>query len=693
MYENPDADIDLRVDDLLSRMTAEEKTKVLLNYAPAIPRLGIDKYYTGNEALHGIVRPGKFTVFPQAIALASTWNPSLIREVAAAASDEARGRWNELERGKRQHTRSADLLTFWSPTVNMARDPRWGRTPETYGEDPYLASQIGIAFVQGLQGDDPHYLKTVSTPKHFIANNEEHNRASCKVEASEQIIRNYYLPAFRALVVKGRAQSIMTAYPAINGVPCTANKWLVSDILRREWGFTGYVVSDCGAVSNMYDRHHYTNSYMEATVAAIRAGVDMECNGDCKECWTYSNFLVPALDKGLISEREITVAAAHVLRVHFKLGMFDDPDLVRYNSISPSVVGCPIHRQLALDAARQSMVLLKNNGILPINVKKVKTIAVLGINADKCEFGDYSGEPLNTPVSPLQGIIDRAGDKIRISTLPWDEKSQDYAKESDLAAKSDMAVVVLGINRAIEQEGRDRKSIGLPENQEKFVREICKVNPRTVLVLVAGSQLAISWEQANIPAILNAWYPGEQGGKAIAEALFGDYNPAGRLPLTYYGSLDYLPPFNDYRITNGRTYMYFDKKAVYPFGHGLSYTRFEYGNMSVDKPQASVGDTVRVHIEVKNVGQYDGDEVVQLYLREPQGDKERPVHQLKGFRRIHLKRGEKQAVTFELDREALSYWDADNHFVVRPGTYEIRIGASSADIRRRLEFRIEDRER
>jgi beta-glucosidase len=689
VYEDPDADIDKRVYDLLSQMTVKEKTQVLINYAPAIPRLGIDKYYTGNEALHGIVRPGKFTVFPQAIALASTWNPTLIREVADAASDEARGRWNELERGKLQQRRSADLLTFWSPTVNMARDPRWGRTPETYGEDPYLSAQIGIAFVKGLQGNDPKYLKVVSTPKHFIANNEEHNRAYCQVEVSEQVMRNYYLPAFKALITKGKAESIMTAYPAINGIPCTANQWLVTDILRKEWGFEGYVVSDCGAVSNMHNEHHYTDSFEGAAVAALKAGVDMECNGGCAECWTYRDYLVTAWQKGLVTEQEITNAAYHVLKAHFKLGMFDDPSLVPYNQTSPNVVGCEKHQQLALETARQSIVLLKNNGLLPLDLKKTKSIAVLGLNAAACEFGDYSGEPLNTPVSPLEGIRNQVNGKAKVYTLPWSTKADSVRIAKQLAKKSDVAIVVMGINKDIEREGQDRSSIELPEDQQSFVREIYKANPKTILVLVAGSQLAIPQEQNTLPAIVNAWYPGEQGGTALAEVLFGETNPAGRLPLTYYTSLDEIPAFDDYQVTNGRTYMYFKGKPIYPFGYGLSYTTFEYSHINIEKQAVTIGETINVELNIKNTGRYDGDEVVQLYLKAMNPKEIRPIRELRNFQRIHLKKGETQIVRFTLDKNALSYWTSDNRFAVDPGEYEIQIGASSADIRQSVKFSVQ----
>jgi beta-glucosidase len=845
VYEDPEADVDKRVYDLLSQMTIKEQISLLTASAPAIPRLGVEKYFHGNEALHGVVRPGNFTVFPQAIGLASTWNPALIQEVATAVSTEARARWNELDQGKKQLRNNTDLLAFWSPTVNMARDPRWGRTPETYGEDPYLSSQIGVSFVKGLQGDDPKYLKVVSTPKHFMANNEEHNRFSCKVEAPESILRNYYLPAFQALVTQGKAQSIMTAYPAINGVPCTGNKWLITEVLRKEWGFNGYVVSDCGAVGHMFGRHHYVDSYENAVAAAIKAGLNLECGG------VFDENLSLALQKGLINEQDITSAAYHVLQARFRLGIFDDPSLVPYTKISPAVVGSEKHRQLALETARQSIVLLKNNGILPLNPNKIKSVAVLGINAATPEYGDYSGVPVNDPVSPLDGIIKRVGDKVKVHTLPWignlsqheiirpeflfhkeadgslkkglkaeyfsDPEFKDlfssvieaqinfdpinqppnpnvpkepmsvrwsgvvkpvvsgtyeigiiksglmrlflngeklfdnnanergvfsksidltagqsydlvaeyaykrgfswsgsmegqpdmlysallwkapnqqsvglYAKEKALAKKSDVAIVVLGINKSIESEGQDRQYITLPADQQQFIKEIYKANPKTILVLVAGSQLSVRWEQDHIPAIVNAWYPGEQGGTALAEILFGDYSPAGRLPLTYYESLDELPAFDDYLVTNGRTYMYFDKKPIYPFGYGLSYTTFDYSNLSVEKPAISIGETIHVQLDVKNTGRCDGDEVVQLYLKNVNPKEVRPIRELRNFQRIHLKKGETQTVKFALDRNALSYWTSDNHFVIDPGEYEIQIGASSADIRQTVRFTVKE---
>ena len=835
IYEDPTALLDERVNDLLSQMAIEEKISLLNDNAPEIKRLGVAKYNHGNEALHGIVRPGKFTVFPQAIGLAATWNPDLIRKVADVASTEARAKWNELMQGRNQKEKYSDLLTFWSPTVNMARDPRWGRTPETYGEDPYLSSQIGIAFVKGLQGNNPKYLKVVSTPKHFAVNNEEHNRFSCQVHVSEQDLRNYYLPAFQALITEGKAQSIMSAYPAINGIPCSANKWLLYDILRKEWGFNGYVVSDCGAVSNLFHAHHFSSTMEDAAAAAMKAGLDLECNGFCDQCATYVDFLKIALDLGKVTEQDIENAAFRVLRARFKLGMFDDPSLVPYSSISPSVIGCKTHSDLSLETARQSIVLLKNTGVLPLDKKKVKSIAVLGINAASCEFGDYSGIPVNDPVSPLEGIKKEVDARTQVYTLPWRgnlsgfdlipsdcffyEKDGDlksglkteyfvgdtqnkfsetvikqlyfepanqapdknipippmlvrwsgvivpktsgdyvlgvskkgnariyiddvlmyennqgmlvndtvwmkfqagqsykfkmeykdeggsfcslrwntpitdskdlYVEEKKLAKKCDVVILVMGINKSIEMEGRDRQTIELPEDQKSFIKEIYKVNPKTILVLVAGSQLAINWEKRNLPGIINAWYPGENGGTAIAEVLFGKYNPAGRLPLTYYDSLDKIPAFNNYDLNKGRTYMYYTHEPLFPFGYGLSYTEFAYSDISIDQTNIKVGDSIKVKVKVRNTGMYDGEEVVQLYLRNIDSGNNRPIKQLKGFKRISLKQNEMKEVEFMIDRNAMSFWNTDNEFVIESGTYEVLIGASSSDIRQRVCFYVD----
>ena len=660
--------VEERVQDLLGRLTADEKIGLLRATAPAIPRLGIPKYNHGNEALHGIVRPGRFTVFPQAIGLASTWDPALLKRVSTVASDEARARWNELGRGELQKAQFSDLLTFWSPTVNMARDPRWGRTPETYGEDPFLTGELGAAFVQGLQGDDPRYLKVVSTPKHFTANNEEHNRFECNALISEKQMREYYLPAFESCIRRGRATSIMTAYNAINGIPCTGNPWLLKKVLRDQWGFGGYVVSDCGAPDLLRSGHHYVQTKEEAATLALTSGLDLECGDD-----VFVEPLRKALSEGKVPMADIDRAARNVLTARMRLGLFDDPSHNPYNRIPPSVVGCAKHKELALQAAREAIVLLKNEGaMLPLKRERLRSLAVVGINAATCEFGDYSGVPVGEPVSILEGIRSLAGPEVEVKHVPW--KSEEAAR---VAASCDAVVAVMGINREIEREGKDRDDIGLPAYQVEFLQELHAANPRLVLVLVAGSSLSLEWEQEHIPAIVNAWYPGEQGGTAVAEVLFGDYNPAGRLPLTYYRSVDDLPPFDDYDITK-RTYKYFEGPVLYPFGYGLSYTSFAYSGLRV----RDRGDRVEVSFTLKNEGPCDGEEVAQVYVRIPGYEGKAPIKELRGFERVFLRKGESRKITVPLRREDLRYWsESRGCFVVPEALPEVLVGASSADIR------------
>ena len=818
LFRDENAPVHERIADLLGRMTVEEKIDLLRASSPENERLGISHYYHGNEALHGVVRPGNFTVFPQAIGLASMWNPELHYRVATAISDEARGRWNELEQGKLQQSLFSDLLTFWSPTINMARDPRWGRTPETYGEDPFLSGVLGTQFVKGLQGNDPKYLKIVSTPKHFAVNNEEHNRFVCNPQVSERLLREYYFPAFERAVKEGKAASIMAAYNAINDVPCTLNPWLLQKVLREDWGFQGYVVSDCGGPSLLVSAHKYVKTKEAAATLSIKAGLDLECGDD-----VYIEPLLNAYKQHMVSDADIDSAAYRVLRARMILGLFDHPANNPYNRISPSVVGSPEHKELALESARQSIVLLKNaKNTLPVDLKKIKSIAVVGINAAECEFGDYSGFPVNQPVSVLDGIKNRVGDEVKIVYAPWVSAldgyeliSKDYFPEGlkaeyfsgkelsgtpkvrtdewinyepanqapdpflpkapisirwtgklqptisgtytfaftsddgcrlfidgekiidawtgggiktdtvcmelqagkaydiraeyyddrdaaiarlswripmadlkdrlDLFGRAgkavrecDMAIAVLGINKTIEREGKDRSDIHLPKDQEEFIREIYKANPNTVVVLVAGSSLAINWMQEHIPAIVNAWYPGEQGGTAVAEVLFGDYNPAGRLPLTYYNSLDELPPFDDYDVTKGRTYQYFAGKPLYPFGYGLSYTSFAYKNLSLKND----GQTVDVSFELKNNGKRDGQEVAQVYVKFPEVGVTLPLKQLKGFQRTFVKKGQTQKLTISIPKEELRYWDEKTSgFVVPKGEYTFMVGASSEDLR------------
>lgn len=672
LFRDEGAPIADRVEDLLGRMTVDEKIDLLRATSPANPRLGIDKYYHGNEALHGVVRPGKFTVFPQAIGLAATWDPDLLFKVATAISDEARARWNELGEGKLQTAQFSDLLTFWSPTINMARDPRWGRTPETYGEDPFLTGEMGTAFVKGLQGDDPRYLKVVSTPKHFAANNEEHNRFECDAIIPEKQLREYYLPGYEALIKRGKAASIMASYNAINGIPSCANPWLLTKVLRGDWGFEGYVVSDCGGPSTLVEDHHYVAKRETAAALCLLSGLDLEC-GD-------SYFIEPlkkAYSLGMVSEADIDRAARRVLTARMRLGIFDSGENNPYTKLTPDVIGCEKHQALALEMARESIVLLKNaNGTLPLKMGKVRSIAVVGINAASCEFGDYSGEPINTPVSILDGIKAVAGKNFTVKHFPW-ESDTDGKESVKLAKGCDAVIAVMGINKTIEREGKDRDFITLPEDQVKFLQQLYRVNKNVVLVLVAGSPLSILWEDKNIPAIVNAWYPGEKGGTAVAEVLFGKYNPAGRLPVTYYNSIDDLPAFDDYDITK-RTYKWFDGDVLYPFGHGLSYTTFRYSGLKVEDK----GETLEVSFVLKNTGRFDGDEVAQVYVRLPEYEGTAPIKELRAFKRVHLKRGASETVTIPVRREDLRYWsESQGRFVFPEGIPEIMVGASSSDIR------------
>lgn len=817
LYRNEKAPVEERVKDLLSRMTVDEKIDLLRATSPANERLGIEKYYHGNEALHGVVRPGRFTVFPQAIGLAASWDPDLMLKVSSAISDEARARWNELDQGRLQTNQFSDLLTFWSPTVNMARDPRWGRTPETYGEDPFLTGEMGTAFVRGLQGDDPRYLKVVSTPKHFAANNEEHNRFECDARISEKQLREYYLPAYEALVKRGGAASIMASYNAINGIPSSANPWLLTKVLRDDWGFKGYVVSDCGGPSTLVEDHHYVKQRETAAALCLLSGLDLECGDNY-----YIEPLRKAFELGMVKEEDIDRAAGRVLTARMRLGIFDSGKDNPYTKISPDVIGSKEHTDLALQMAREAIVLMKNQGgVLPLRKGKIRSVAVVGINAGSCEFGDYSGVPASTPVSILDGIKAIAGKDVKVNYAPWksavdgmeiispayfpdglkaecfsgtklkgepkvrkdewinfepnnqapdpflpdsplsirwsgtlrpevtgeyelsftsddgcrlwiDDKlvidawgvhsvrsdkaairleagkdykivseywnERDYAvaklswrppvtekadrlalygSAGEMARKSDVVIAVMGINKTIEREGKDREYITLPADQQEFLQELYHVNKNIVLVLVAGSPLSILWEDKNIPAIVNAWYPGEQGGTAVAEVLFGKYNPAGRVPVTYYNSIEDLPPFDDYDITK-RTYKYFEGDVLYPFGYGLSYTSFRYSDLKIEDK----GSTVDVTFTLRNVGRYDGDEVVQVYTRLPDYEGIAPIKELRGFKRVHLRKGQSKSVTVPLRREDLRYWsETQKKFIVPEGLPEIMVGASSADIR------------
>ena len=824
-YKDPTLPVERRVDDLVARMTLEEKVSQMMNAAAPVERLGIPEYEWWNEGLHGVARAGIATVFPQAIGLAATWDTNLTRQVSDVISTEARAKHHEfVRRGERGRYKG---LTYWSPNINIFRDPRWGRGQETYGEDPYLTARMGVAFIRGLQGDDPKYLKVAATAKHYaVHSGPEPERHSFDARASERDLQETYLPAFRAAVVEGRAEGVMCAYNRTNGEPACANKRLF-DILRREWRFGGHVVSDCAAIEDIWKHHRFTKTEAEASAVAVKAGTDLTCGREYRS-------LIQAIKDGLISEAEIDVAVKRLMLTRFRLGMFDPPEMVSYARIPFSENDSPAHRALALKAAHESVVLLKNTQhTLPLG-KNIKTVAVIGPNADAPEvlLGNYNGQPSKS-VTPLEGIRNKVSPATRVLYSPgmykpgmsvavvdasaltaggagspaglrgeyfnngelkgepvlvrgdaqvnfdWGAMSpapqvpednfsvrwtgkltppesgkyvfgfagngglrvlldgqpvvEDWAnrrtrtltKEVQLesgraydlrveyrenanhnaaaklvwappsgerrlredalskAREADVVLMVMGINPSVEGEemnvraegfrGGDRTDISLPKPQEELIKEVQALGKPLVLVLLGGSALAVNWADEHVGAILEAWYPGEEGGTAIADILFGDYNPAGRLPVTFYKSVSQLPPFEEYGM-QGRTYRYFRGEPLYPFGFGLSYTKFSYSNLKLETGKVKAGASVRVSADVRNVGDRAGEEVVQLYVKDVAASVPAPVRSLAGFARVTLKPGERRSVTFTLTPEQMTVIDDRGKRVIEPGEFLVSVG-------------------
>jgi beta-glucosidase len=823
-YKDPNQPLEKRVDDLLSRMTLEEKASQLLSASPAIERLGVPAYDWWNECLHGVARAGRATVFPETIGVAATWDSKLVFRMATAISDEARAKHHEfVRRGKRG---IYEGLTFWTPNINLFRDPRWGRGMETYGEDPYLTSRMAVQFIHGLEGDDPRYLKTVATAKHYaVHSGPESSRHVFDARVSETDLRDSYLPHFEAAVKEGGAFSVMCAYNSVDGLPACANPRLLGDILRGEWGFPGYVVSDCGAIGDIYQGHKAAKTAAEGVAMAVKAGTDLDCGLE------YEN-VVPAVRQGLMTEKDVDTALRRLLTARFRLGMFDPPEMVRWAQIPYSVNESATHQALALEVARKSIVLLKNEGgVLPLDRRRVQTIAAIGPNADSVEvlLGNYNGQPSH-PVTPLEGIRRKAGPGTRVlyasgsdlaegmpllETVPasalftsdgpsnstdrraglrgeyfntaafdgrayfshayvsqamrkaavipanpqplftridaqvdfdwrdgapradmdddnfgvrwtgylappvsgkyqlgatglnafevyldgkrlaarasvhergyeyqtvdlqagklypirvdfhevhgdadirlvWAPPHASYEAEAlKVARQADVVLMFLGLSPRLEGEemkvevegfsGGDRVRLGIPRVQEALLQKVTALGKPVVLVLLNGSAVAVNWAREHVPAIVELWYPGQAGGTALADVLFGDYNPAGRLPVTFYKSEDQLPRFDDYSM-KGRTYRYFEGEPLYPFGYGLSYTTFTYRNLRAPD-SAKAGSPVKVSVEVENSGNRDGEEVVELYVKHPG-----VVRELQGFERVALRAGEKRTVEFTVTR-------------------------------------------
>ena len=823
-YKDPSLPVERRIDDLISRMTLEEKASQLGHTSAAVPRLGVPAYNWWNEGLHGVARAGYATVFPQAIGMAATFDDSLMHEVADVISTEFRAKYYATLHadGTAEWYRG---LTAWSPNINIFRDPRWGRGQETYGEDPYLTSKIGIAFVTGLQGNDPKYIKVVATPKHFaVHSGPESTRHFVNIEVSPHDLQDTYLPAFRATVTEGKAESVMCAYNAVDGAPACASSMLLDQHLRKDWGFKGYVVSDCGAAADIFKGHRYKPNAEEGVTAAFTAGMDVICGDYRNNMSTEFEGIVAAVRKGLLPESVVDQALRRLFSARFRLGMFDPPTSVPYSKISKTDNDTAAHRQLALRMAQESMVLLKNeNGLLPLK-QEPKTIAVVGPNATNLDalVGNYNGTPSH-PVSILDGIrkrfakakvtyvegsglvgpamapvpsnalcpdesckkhglsaeyfsnetlngapaakrvddkVDRVADvtshtefpgpysarwtgflvpaesgehtigftgqdgyrvwvdgkliaedwtdhepattitakvplesnhkypvkiefyqrsKIGDARFVWSAPSQNGQDAVDAAKKADLVVMVGGLSPRIEGEemkvqaegfsGGDRTKIDLPAPQEQLLEKIQATGKPLVLVLMNGSALAVNWAEEHVPAIVEAWYPGEEGGTAVAGLLAGDFNPGGRLPVTFYKSVEQLPAFDDYSMSK-RTYRYFDGQPLYPFGYGLSFTKFEYANAHAEKGGSN---SVTLSVDVKNSGSKAGDEVVQVYLTHL-GVPGAPLRVLKGFKRIHLEAGQKQTVQFTLVDRDLSTVDEAGKRLVVPGKVQVWIG-------------------
>jgi beta-glucosidase len=825
-YLNPSLPLDQRVDDLVSRMTLEEKASQLVNQARAIPRLQVPAYDWWSEALHGVANAGTATVFPEPIGLAATFDVPLIHDMAVVISTEARAKHNQAVRAGRRDIMEG--LDFWSPNINIFRDPRWGRGQETYGEDPFLTGRMGVAFVTGMQGDDPKYFRVISTPKHFaVHSGPEPSRHSINVEVSKHDMEDTYLPAFRAAVTEGKAESVMCAYNRVNGEPACANTFLLKEQLRSAWKFNGYVVSDCDAIVDIFSGHHFTKSMAEAAAVSMKAGMDNECADFFTKATDNSDYIkyVEAVKYGLLSEKDIDVALKRLFTARFKLGMFDPPEIVPYAQTPDSEIDSDTHRALALRAARESIVLLKNDGALPLR-PDVRKIAVVGPLAESIRVldGNYSGtasratstldgirqqftsahvtyapgmnflrneglipttvlstdegqaglkgeyfsksdfagtpqlarvdkvidlqrfHPEQSSIAPPAGMGDfsvrwtgfltpdesgdyQIGNVGSMNRLWLDgklivddfilhdpkptkatvhlEKGHRYAIKLEygqggtgirlvwlrlvanpipeavaLAKDADVVVAVVGITSQLEGEemkvdvpgfkGGDRTSLDLPKEEEDLLEALKPTGKPLVVVLMNGSALSVNWASEHADVVLDAWYSGEEGGTAIAQTLAGLNNPAGRLPVTFYKSVEQLPVFEDYSMKN-RTYRYFKGESLYAFGYGLSYSKFEYSNLKLSTADLKAGESLGVDADVRNVSSREGDEVVELYLSFPKSPAA-PIRALRGFTRVHIGVGETKHIHFTLDARDLSEVSENGDRLVAGGKYRVSIG-------------------
>lgn len=703
-YLNEELSFEERARDLVSRMTLEEKVSQMLHSSPAIPRLGIPSYNWWNEALHGVARAGTATMFPQAIGIAATFDEDLVYKVGDVISTEARAKYHEFQR-KGDHGIYKGL-TFWSPNINIFRDPRWGRGQETYGEDPYLTGRLGVAFVKGMQGNDKKYLKTAACAKHFaVHSGPESERHSFNAEVSPKDLYETYLPAFKECVKEAGVEAVMGAYNRVNGEPCCGSKTLLKDILRKQWNFKGHVTSDCWAIKDFHEHHGVTHTAVESAALAVNNGCDLNCG-------SMFGYLLIAVKEGLVKEETIDRAVTRLMITRMKLGMFDDPSHVPYASIPYEKNDCKEHREFALEVSKKSLVLLKNeNQLLPLDKNKIKSIAVIGPNANSREalIGNYYGTA-SRYVTVLEGIMDYVGESVRVyyaegchlykdRASGLGEPRDRFAEAISAAERSDVVIMCLGLDASIEGEegdtsneysSGDKKSLNLPGLQQELLEAVHKTGKPIILVLLSGSALAVTWADENIPAIIQAWYPGAEGGRAIASLIFGDYSPSGRLPVTFYRTTEELPDFRDYSM-KGRTYRYMQNEALYPFGYGLSYTRFEYSDIEISPGKITTDgiddkgngpdNCVKCTVKVRNVGERASDEIVQLYLKDVSASVEVPRWQLRGIKRVSLSPGEQKTVTFTLTPRQMALIDNEGKCILEPGIFEVYIGGSQPDER------------
>jgi beta-glucosidase len=687
-FQDPDLPVEQRVADLVSRLTLDEKVSQMLNQTPAIERFGIPPYDWWNECLHGVGRTKyKVTVFPQAIGMAAGWNVDAIRLMASATAEEGRAIYNTSQ-SKEDYNRY-NGLTYWTPNVNIFRDPRWGRGQETYGEDPFLTAALAEKFVRGLQGTDPDYLKAAACAKHFaVHSGPEWNRHIFNVSVSDYDLWDTYLPAFKTLVDADVA-GFMCAYQAFAGQPCCGSDKLMIDILRNDWGFTGYVTSDCGAIDDFYKNHKTHANAQGAAADAVYHGTDLDCG---REAYLA---LTQAVTEGLITEDQIDVSLKRLFQIRFRLGMFDPKDRVPYSQIDSTYIETPAHKALSLLMAQQSMVLLKNDGTLPINKAGLKKIALLGpnVNNPQVQLGNYNGFPTRI-ITPLDGIREALGDGVEIYadsvTGHYGPTPKSFTATLKNVQDADLIIYVGGISPRIEGEEMrveapgfyrgDRTSILLPQIQTDLMKALKSTGKPVVFVMMTGSAIATPWESQNVNAILNAWYGGEFAGRAIADILFGEYNPSGRLPVTFYASDRDLPDFEDYDMSN-RTYRYFKGKALYPFGYGLSYTSFDYAWEQSPKTSYTDQETIHCTLKITNIGALAGDEVAQIYLKYPQTRSRVPLKELRSFARTSvLSAGESEVIKIDIPVASLAKWNiADGRFSVPEGDYTIYAGGSSED--------------